>query len=129
MKAEGKLIDLCQGLDADASGSLNIDEFLNGYHNNKSFRECLEVMHVTESDMFMIFNICDEDDSGDVDYREFVEQLRRIKHSSEQMLLHWVTDIRHMVNKIRPECLKAAQRKGDIDVGEDDLEHENEVKL
>jgi len=111
VKAEGKLIDLCQGLDADNSGSLNCEEFLNGYHNNKSFRECLEVMHVTESDMFMIFNICDEDDSGDVDYREFVEQLRRIKHSGEQMLLHYVTDIRHMVNKIRPECLKPPVKK------------------
>merc|ERR1719506_1230080 len=78
-----------------------------------AFRECLELMHVTESDMSMIFNICDEDDSGDVDYREFVEQLRRIKHSGEQMLLHYVTDIRHQVNKIRPECLKSTHQMGE----------------
>lgn len=111
LKAEGQLIDLCQGLDSDDSGELDIHEFLDGFHNNKAFRDCLEVMHVTESDMMMIFNICDEDDSGDVDYREFVEQLRRIKHSGEQMLLHYVTDIRHMVNKIRPECLKPPAKK------------------
>jgi len=111
LKAEEKLIDLCQGLDSDSSGSLNIDEFLHGYRHNAPFRECLEVMHVTESDMFRIFNICDEDDSGDVDYREFVDQLRRIKHSGEQMLLHYVTDIRHQVNRIRPECLKPPIKK------------------
>lgn len=108
-QAESRLIDFCAGLDSDGSGSLSINEFLKGFHNNSDFRQCLEVMHVTESDMFMIFNICDEDDSGDVDYREFVEQLRRIKHSGEQMLLHYVTDIRHLVNKIRPECLKSAK--------------------
>jgi voltage-gated sodium channel len=111
VQAEGKLIGLCENLDKDASGSLNIEEFLEGFHHNMAFKECLEVMHVTESDMFMIFNICDEDDSGDVDYREFVDQLRRIKHSGEQMLLHYVTDIRHLVNKIRPECLKAPSKK------------------
>merc|ERR1712216_411021 len=111
VKAESQLINLCSGLDADNSGDLDIKEFLDGFHKNADFRECLEVMHVTESDMMMIFNICDEDDSGDVDYREFVEQLRRIKHSGEQMLLHYVTDIRHIVNRIRPECLKPPARK------------------
>lgn len=115
LQAEGKLIDLCQGLDADDSGSLNIEEFLNGFHNNKPFKECLEVMHVTESDMFMIFNICDEDDSGDVDYREFVEQLRRIKHSGEQMLLHYVTDIRHMVTKIGKQTIQSSRQDGSPD--------------
>jgi len=118
-KAEGHLIDLCQGLDSDNSGSLNIQEFFEGYRNNDDFRQCLEIMHVTESDMCMIFNICDEDDSGDVDYREFVEQLRRIKHSGEQLLLHYVTDIRHMVNKIRPECLKAPVKTGEQEDNEE----------
>jgi len=100
MKAEEKLVGICAQLDSDGSGSLSIKEFLDGFKNNSDFKECLEVMHVTEEDMYMIFNICDEDDSGDVDYKEFVDQLRRIKHSGEQMLLHYVTDIRHVCNKI-----------------------------
>jgi hypothetical protein len=104
--AEERLIDLCHGLDCDSSGSLSIDEFFKGFQTNEDFKQCLELMHVTEADMSMIFNICDEDDSGDVDYREFVEQLRRIKHSSEQIILHYVTDIRHKVMKIRSEFLK-----------------------
>lgn len=101
LKAEAKLLELCKILDADKGGSLSIDEFVNGFHNNADFKECLEVMNVTEDDMFMIFNICDEDDSGDVDYKEFVEQLRRIKNSGEQMLLHYVSEIRHAVLGIR----------------------------
>jgi hypothetical protein len=50
--------------------------------------------------MQMIFNICDEDDSGDVDYLEFVEQIRRIKHSGQQMVLNMVTDIKTMLNRL-----------------------------
>lgn len=110
VEAEGKLIDLCHGLDCDASGSLTIEEFYQGFQSNKEFKQCLDVMHVSHSDMEMIFNICDEDDSGDVDYREFVDQLRRIKHSSEQMILNYVTDIRHIVNKIKPEIFKPSKR-------------------
>lgn len=109
-QAEGKLVVLCQGLDSDDSGSITIEEMMSGFHGNQEFRECLELMHVTESDMSMIFNICDEDDSGDVDYREFVEQLRRIKHSGEQMLLHYVTDIRHSVLKSEHEITKLMQK-------------------
>jgi hypothetical protein len=109
-QAEGKLVVLCQGLDSDDSGSITIEEMMSGFHGNREFRECLELMHVTESDMSMIFNICDEDDSGDVDYREFVEQLRRIKHSGEQMLLHYVTDIRHCVLKSEHEIKKLMQK-------------------
>jgi len=110
IQAEEKLVAICQGLDSDGSGSVSKQEFFNGFRENADFRECLEVMHVTESDMDMIFNICDEDDSGDVDYNEFVDQLRRIKHSGEQMLLHYVTDIRHIVNKMGHELLKTPYR-------------------
>lgn len=120
-QAEGKLIDLCGSLDADESGQLSIQEFMKGFKENLDFKECLELMNVTEADMCMIFNICDEDDSGEVDYREFVDQFRRIKHSGEQMLLHYVTDIRHRVNLIRPECLKQHPFA--------DRQPENEMKL
>lgn len=108
VKAEAKLIELCQTLDTDNSGALTMTEFKEGFHNNLEFRECLEIMHVTEDDMGMIFNICDEDFSGDVNYHEFVEQLRRIKNSGEQMLLHYVTDIRHGMQRI----LREVQQKG-----------------
>lgn len=102
IKAESKLIDICQTLDADQSGSLSIEEFMDGFHQNVEFKECLEVMHVTSiDDLQMIFNICDDDDSGDVNYHEFVEQLRRIKNSGSELLLHYVTDIRHALTSLR----------------------------
>merc|ERR1719247_3582204 len=33
--AEGRLIDLCHGLDSDASGSLTIEEFYEGFRSNQ----------------------------------------------------------------------------------------------
>jgi len=98
IRAEKKLIYLCESLDEDKSGALNIEEFMRGFANNREFQDALQIMNVNEADIQMIFNICDEDGSGDVNYREFVEQLRRIKDSGEKMLLYYVTDIRHMVN-------------------------------
>jgi len=100
-KAEARLIELCCTLDKDASGSLNIEEFLSGYAGNQEFADCLESMNVTQSDIHMIFNICDEDGSGDVNYVEFVEQLRRIRKQGEQMLLYYVTEIRHKVQQLK----------------------------
>lgn len=101
MQAEKKLIEICASLDKDQSGALNIEEFLEGFENHKEFQDALQVMNVNAADIHMIFNICDEDGSGDVNYHEFVEQLRRIKDSGEKMLLYYMTDVRHMVAGIK----------------------------
>lgn len=101
MKAEKKLIELCEHLDTDGSGALNIQEFMDGFSHNNDFKDALHTMNVNEADIQMIFNICDEDGSGDVNYHEFVEQLRRIKDSGEKMLLYYVTDVRHMVTRLK----------------------------
>lgn len=103
LKAEKRLIELCERLDLDGSGALNVQEFMDGFENNKEFKDALQVMHVNEADIQMIFNICDEDGSGDVNYHEFVEQLRRIKDSGEKMLLYYVTDVRHTVTRLKVE--------------------------
>merc|ERR1719331_1108721 len=47
-QAEEKLVVLCHGLDSDASGSLTIEEFYEGFRSNLEFKECLELMHVTQ---------------------------------------------------------------------------------
>lgn len=112
-KAEARLIELCSTLDVDFSGSLNIEEFLTGYSVNKEFADCLESMNVTQSDIHMIFNICDEDGSGDVNYVEFVEQLRRIRKQGEQMLLYYVTEIRHKVQQLKLVLLDHHEVKND----------------
>jgi hypothetical protein len=109
-QAEARLIELCQLLDVDSSGSLNIEEFLNGFENNKEFSDCLQLMSVTKSDINMIFNICDEDGSGDVNYVEFVDQLRRIRRQGEQMLLYYVTEIRHKVQQLKLRLIDNVHR-------------------
>jgi hypothetical protein len=107
-KAEARLIEICATLDSDSSGSLNIEEFLAGYSENQEFADCLESMNVTSSDIHMIFNICDEDGSGDVNYVEFVDQLRRIRKQGEQMLLYYVTEIRHKVQQLKLKFIDRA---------------------
>lgn len=129
--AESRLIELCTTLDVDASGSLNIDEFLSGYDGNKEFADCLQTMNVTQSDIHMIFNICDEDGSGDVNYVEFVDQLRRIRRQGEQMLLYYVTEIRHKVQQLKLRLIDQVQAKlAELpDFGEEDPNSKLEIQL
>lgn len=101
IKAEEKLVDLCRALDAGETGSLTLNDFIDGYEKNDEFRRCLQVMHVTASDVHIIFNICDDDYSGEVDYQEFVNQIRRMKHSGEQMLLYYILEIRQLMRQMR----------------------------
>jgi hypothetical protein len=103
IKAQKKLIEMCKGLDTDGSGSLSYEEFMKGYNSHMEFKDAMQTMHVSETDVRMVFNICDEDGSGDVNYHEFVAQLQRMKESGEKMLLYYVTDIRQMVTKLKFE--------------------------
>jgi hypothetical protein len=104
--AEENLISLCHEIDSNGDGALSYEEFRNAFADNENVRHCFELMHATEADLLMIFNICDEDSSGRIDYREFVEQVRRIKHSPDQLILHYVTDIRSTMMRIKPEFLE-----------------------
>merc|ERR1719393_41886 len=78
-KAEERLIELCKDIDSDQSGMLSLDEFMTGFCENKEFEHCLRVMGCDLVDLHMIFSICDEDCSGDVDYEEFVNNFRRMQ--------------------------------------------------
>merc|ERR1712226_202316 len=74
--------------------------------------------------MGTVFNILDEDGSGDVAYKEFVEQLHKMKASDSHTMLvfikHFVTELRKRVctelafmNKDIAEELKSLQAKSE----------------
>eukprot|EP00929_Paragymnodinium_shiwhaense_P024097 TRINITY_DN14936_c0_g1_i2.p1 TRINITY_DN14936_c0_g1~~TRINITY_DN14936_c0_g1_i2.p1 ORF type:complete len:663 (-),score=148.51 TRINITY_DN14936_c0_g1_i2:170-2158(-) len=73
------------------------EEFMDGYHTNEEFSNCLKIMEITEADMGMVFTICDEDGSGEVSYNEFILQLRRLKSQPHQLILFYVSEVRSKV--------------------------------
>ncbi|CAJ1335031.1 unnamed protein product, partial [Effrenium voratum] len=62
-------------MDNDGSGSLSLEEMLQGYDQNLQFNSLMELMDIRRSDMETIFNVLDSDSSGEVSYVEFCQQL------------------------------------------------------
>jgi len=96
--AKESLLELCSDLDADESGTLTLDELLEGYRHNEEFAATMATMDVEESDMDVIFHLLDEDQSGTVSYNEFVEQLYKMKCQDTHTMLVF---IKGYLNEVR----------------------------
>eukprot|EP00811_Abedinium_folium_P001859 NODE_11702_length_1270_cov_3.244094.p1 GENE.NODE_11702_length_1270_cov_3.244094~~NODE_11702_length_1270_cov_3.244094.p1 ORF type:complete len:187 (-),score=56.10 NODE_11702_length_1270_cov_3.244094:218-778(-) len=73
------LHDIWEALDEDSSGSLTLEDFLDGYDNRMGFRRLLQMLDVERADLVMVFKILDADKSGSLTYKEFVDQLSNLK--------------------------------------------------
>eukprot|EP00929_Paragymnodinium_shiwhaense_P110324 TRINITY_DN7722_c1_g1_i1.p1 TRINITY_DN7722_c1_g1~~TRINITY_DN7722_c1_g1_i1.p1 ORF type:complete len:624 (-),score=128.30 TRINITY_DN7722_c1_g1_i1:550-2322(-) len=108
-KAASRLIELCEAIDADGSGKLSKAEFFDGYADIPEFQHCLRVMGAMPDDLDILYNICDLDGSGDVNYIEFAHQLRRMRHQGVQMMLFYVSKV---LKLLRVESEKADEKAG-----------------
>merc|ERR1711957_105977 len=88
--AATELRELCERMDKDKSATLTMDEILQGYDENQEFQDLLKVMDVKKADMRAVFKMMDEDQSGDVDYNEFVGQLYMMKTQEDHTLLIFI---------------------------------------
>uniref|UniRef100_A0A6U6HJU5 EF-hand domain-containing protein n=1 Tax=Zooxanthella nutricula TaxID=1333877 RepID=A0A6U6HJU5_9DINO len=73
---------ICQDMDTDGSGCLSQDELVRGFDDNPQFREMMNRMKFRREDCPLVFNLLDTDESGDVNYNEFVEEVRKM-HDKE----------------------------------------------
>eukprot|EP00429_Kryptoperidinium_foliaceum_P029882 CAMPEP_0176134360 /NCGR_PEP_ID=MMETSP0120_2-20121206/68136_1 /TAXON_ID=160619 /ORGANISM="Kryptoperidinium foliaceum, Strain CCMP 1326" /LENGTH=553 /DNA_ID=CAMNT_0017470005 /DNA_START=110 /DNA_END=1771 /DNA_ORIENTATION=- len=100
-KAQAELVKLCYHMDEDKSGNLSLDELLHGYDNDEYFANLLKSMDISRDDVRIVFNILDQDSSGDIDYVEFVDQLHRLKCQDEHTLLifimHYVKELQALL--------------------------------
>lgn len=85
--AKRKLHKLCCAMDTDDSGSLSLEELMDGFDNLPEFQDTMRLMDVAREDLASLFQVLDEDMSGAVDYEEFVEQLHKLKCQDKNMLL------------------------------------------
>ena len=85
-----KLHVLFRRMDTDGGGSLTLDELLNSFEDNAEFREMLEMMDINLSDIPLVFDILDDDGSGDVTYDEFDRQIHYLRHVNTRTLLVFI---------------------------------------
>lgn len=97
-EAKVQLLRLCAQIDTDQSGRLTLEELLEGLEHNQEWHDKITIMGVTQDDMPIVFAIMDQDDSGDVDYYEFVEELYKMRSQDSNTMLvfikYYVTEIR-----------------------------------
>jgi len=99
-QAKRSLVKLCMEMDVDKSGSLTLDELMDGFRNSRGFRSVLDVLDVDKEDLECVFRIMDQDRSGDVSYCEFVDLLYRMKTQNSKTLLMF---IKHYVLELRAD--------------------------
>jgi len=123
-KASRRLFRLCEDLDLDKSGSLTFQELTQGYRDNPEFQANLKVMDIHEVDLEVVFGMLDVDNSGTVEYSEFVEQLYMMKtcdmHTTLVFVKYYVTEMRQKMM----ETLGSLRQKGGLSEGSKSAEYD-----
>ncbi|CAJ1457848.1 unnamed protein product [Effrenium voratum] len=66
---------LCASMDKNNNGLLSLDEMESGYDQLEAFRKLMQQMDIKRDEMQVIFNVLDSDNSGEVSYLEFCQNL------------------------------------------------------
>jgi len=102
--ASSKLLALCHELDEDKSGCLTLEELKRGFQESEAFSDMMRVMDIEERDIDVVYSMLDTDGSGDVEYKEFVDQLYMLKNHEAHTLLvfikFYVLEIRARLNQV-----------------------------
>lgn len=88
--AKKSISKLFATMDADGSGTLSLSELLAGYEESDALRSLLNVLDIEKDDIECVFHIMDNDGSGDVSYKEFVDNLYRMKSHNSRTLLVFI---------------------------------------
>eukprot|EP00747_Dinoflagellata_sp_TGD_P138643 gnl/TRDRNA2_/TRDRNA2_175800_c3_seq31.p1 gnl/TRDRNA2_/TRDRNA2_175800_c3~~gnl/TRDRNA2_/TRDRNA2_175800_c3_seq31.p1 ORF type:complete len:584 (+),score=76.87 gnl/TRDRNA2_/TRDRNA2_175800_c3_seq31:255-1754(+) len=100
-EAKERLAKLCRQMDVNDDGTLSLDELMGGF-KIPEFEHAMKLMDVRQEDMSTLWNIMDEDGSGDVSYDEFVEQLHKMKCQDDHMMLVFIkSHVKDMQSRIK----------------------------
>mmetsp|Transcript_78352 Transcript_78352/g.254573 ORF Transcript_78352/g.254573 Transcript_78352/m.254573 type:complete len:680 (+) Transcript_78352:80-2119(+) len=90
-------------IDEDKSGAVSFGEITEGAKKVAEFRHWLRVMDIDATGLEQLFNIVDEDGSGEIDPSEFVEAMYRMKNADAKTA---TTFVKHMVTRMDQEQQK-----------------------
>lgn len=82
-----KLLGVCQELDTDNSGHVSKAELVKGAYDSLEFASLLKLMDICVDELEAVFEILDVDKSGTVSYKEFVDQLHRLRTGDSHTIL------------------------------------------
>ena len=66
------------------------EEFTQGFEDDQRFKDLLHTMDVGKDDLNLVFTICDDDESGDISYLEFIKELHNLKSRDSHTMLTFI---------------------------------------
>jgi len=107
-ESKQKLMKICADMDLDRSGMVSLKELLIAYDDSTEFRNFLTTMEIHRDDLETTFKLLDVDQSGDLDYEEFCEELIQLESHDQRLSMAMV---RFSVNQIRQMLERSVQTK------------------
>jgi len=120
------VLHICQSMDLDQDGLLTLQEVSDGSRNSE-FASALAEMKINAEDTEIVFNMMDEDRTGYVTYKAFIDNIFKMKTHDDHSLLvfikHVLCEFRSKVttdlSKLLSESLQNSVRTaGSRDVGQ-----------
>jgi len=93
-----RLQELFSELDVDGNGVLTHAELEKAFETHEEFMDIMTAMDICAHDLDTIFLIMDENGTGDIDHKEFVNELHKMQAGDSHTMLVF---IRCMVSQIR----------------------------
>jgi len=103
-EARKSFLRLCSELDADGNGSLTKDEISQGLRH-PNFERTMMAAKLKNEDMDNLFDVLDFDNSGTVNYNEFVNFFSKMRHADLSLLVLEITRLQGMVL----QCIQAGR--------------------
>lgn len=89
-ESKNRMTMLLADIDTDNDGRISLEEFMAGVDGNAELRETLALLDIQRQDVDLVYHLMDEDDSGDVDYNEFIHTMMETKHENLNTKLLWL---------------------------------------
>ena len=90
-------------MDVNNNGMVSFDELLQGYDELPDFQRLMDVMDIKREDMETVFHVLDSDDSQEVSYLEFCQNLgaffRRDPVIMQSLVKYSVLEVRKILEK------------------------------
>mmetsp|Transcript_41139 Transcript_41139/g.65149 ORF Transcript_41139/g.65149 Transcript_41139/m.65149 type:complete len:654 (-) Transcript_41139:167-2128(-) len=99
-RQKNRLLEICQVLDDDESGSLSFEELLTGFDKNTEFRNAMKDYNINRQELDVLFRVFDETGEGVLDYQEFFNLIDSAREQASQQVL---TFVRFAVMEMRKE--------------------------
>ena len=95
-------------MDSDNSGTISLEEVQDGFRTIPEFADLMQIMDVGEEDLQCIFEILDQNGTGEVDYSDFTQQLWKMRSQEVKTMLtflkHFIIQMRSTVDEELQNC-------------------------